>query len=227
MMEPVTRENAHLYGPELGQMFRLRHRIFVELLHWEALRRPEGIEFDQFDNEDATYLLLRDDDGKVIGGHRLIPTMKPHLFSEVFPEVCDKAGLLRAPDIYELNRTCVDLVSLPEDTKLWARRANMLGLMEYCVRAGIRSLSVLTAPHFISHYLKMGWKIVPLGVPTEMEGETQVAVEIHCTTEGLDAMRAAYGMSGSLVRAKGVDLPELASEGGLDSQERPSRGALH
>jgi acyl-homoserine lactone synthase len=226
MIEAITRENAHLYGPELDEMFRLRHRMFVEHLGWEALRKPDGIEKDQFDTEDAIYLLLMDD-GVVVGCHRLIPTMKPHLFSELFPHLCDVKGLLRDPHVYELNRTCVDLVRLPPDAARWARQANMLGLMEFCIRFGIERLSVLTAPHYISHYLRIGWKILPLGVPTEIEGETQVAVEIHCNTEGLEAMRQAYGMHEPLVRCVGIHMPTPTPIWTPTSQERSSDAVLH
>jgi acyl-homoserine lactone synthase len=225
MMEPVSRENAHLYGPELEQMFRMRHRVFVERLRWEALRKSDGVEKDQFDTDDAIYLLLMDE-GVVVGGHRLLPTLKPHLFSELFPHLCDVRGVQRDAQTYELNRTCVDLVSLPESRLLWARRANMLGLMEFCVRAGIPRLSVLTAPHFITHYLRLGWEITPLGVPTELEGETQVAVIIHCNEKGLASMRQAYEMPGSLLRAVGMTLPALASDSAGDDAARAGE-AVH
>ncbi len=204
MLEAVTRENASLYRDELKEMFLLRHRIFVERLGWEALRKPDGIEKDQFDTDDAIYLLLIEK-GAVVGCHRLLPTIKPHLFSEVFPHLCDVKGVLRAANIYELNRTCVDLERLPPDGCHWARQAVMIGLMEFCVHAGIERLSVLTAPHYISHYLKCGWKILPLGVPQELDGEIQVAVEIHCTEEGIEAMRKAYDFHSPIMRLRGIE----------------------
>lgn len=199
MLEAVTRENAHLYAEEMQQMFMLRHRIFVERLGWEALRKPDGIEKDQFDTDDTIYLLLIEEH-VVVGCHRLLPTTKPHLFSEIFHYLCDVKGVLRAENVYELNRTCVDLETLSPDRCRWARQAVMVGLMEFCLQAGIERLSVLTAPHYISHYLKCGWKIVPLGVPHELDGEIQVAVEIHCTQEGITAMREFYQFHSPIIR---------------------------
>lgn len=53
--------------PELfEQSSRLRHRVFVEEMGWEDLRRPDGREFDQFDDEHAVHhFCIRD--GVVVG----------------------------------------------------------------------------------------------------------------------------------------------------------------
>ena len=65
MIEVVTSRNAHQYKDALQDMFHLRHRIFVERMGWEALRRDDRLEKDQFDTDDAIYLLLTTDDGAV------------------------------------------------------------------------------------------------------------------------------------------------------------------
>ena len=44
----------------------------------------DGIERDAYDNP-ATIYLLALDDGRVVGGQRLYPTLLPHMMSEVFP----------------------------------------------------------------------------------------------------------------------------------------------
>lgn len=67
MLAVVTRHNDFLYSDALDQMFRLRHRIFVERMGWEALRKPDAVERDEFDTSEAVYLLLMEEDGQVIG----------------------------------------------------------------------------------------------------------------------------------------------------------------
>src|SRR5271154_5690649 len=95
MIEVVTSRNALLYKDALSDMFHLRHRIFVEKMGWEALRKPDRMEKDQFDTDDAIYLLLTEDDGTVVGTHRMLPPPKPHLFSDLFPQLCAVKGVLR------------------------------------------------------------------------------------------------------------------------------------
>ncbi len=42
---------------QLEEMHRIRHRIYVEGRGWKALRKSDGREVDEFDTDDAVYLL--------------------------------------------------------------------------------------------------------------------------------------------------------------------------
>ena len=106
MIHVITSANRHLYQAELLAHFRLRHEIYVVERNWKDLARPDGLERDQFDNQDALYILATDN-GQVIGGSRLLPTTRPHLLSEVFPHLEYVRGLPRAVDIYEWTRMFV------------------------------------------------------------------------------------------------------------------------
>ncbi len=76
--------NRHHYDDALEQHYRIRHDIYVGERKWMDLARPDGREVDQFDTEHAVYLLAMEGD-QVVGGSRLVPTLEPHLMSEVFP----------------------------------------------------------------------------------------------------------------------------------------------
>jgi len=67
MIHVITSANRHLYEPELLAHFRLRHEIYVVERKWKELQRPDRSERDQFDNQDATYVLAIDK-GEVVGG---------------------------------------------------------------------------------------------------------------------------------------------------------------
>src|SRR3546814_11634904 len=73
---------------------------------WLDLARSDGREVDAFDNEDAVYLLGIMPDEGVVAGSRLVPSLKPHLMSEVFPELA-LDGVPRANDIFEWTRILV------------------------------------------------------------------------------------------------------------------------
>ena len=199
MLAVVTRHNAFLYSDALDQMFRLRHRIFVERMGWEALRKPDQIERDAFDTNDAIYLLLMEEDGTVIGSHRLLPTVRPHLFSELFGDFCNVKGVQVGPRVYELNRTCVDEERLPRDRREWARKQIMAGLMEFCVQVGIESFTVLTPLDILFRYLLIGWDIKPLGVPREVDGVKQAAVSVRVSKPALEAVREAFSVAAPIV----------------------------
>ena len=56
----------------------------IQLVDLVAVARADEREVDQFDNDNAIYLLALDENGRVLGGSRLTSSLKPHLLgSEV------------------------------------------------------------------------------------------------------------------------------------------------
>jgi acyl homoserine lactone synthase len=87
----------------MRKMARYRHRVFVETLNWE-LDCENGLEYDQFDRKDTVYVLGHDSDGALVGTARLLPTTRPYLLSEVFPQLLSGHGVPESPTVWELSR---------------------------------------------------------------------------------------------------------------------------
>ena len=60
MIEIVTPDAYGVYEQELNQMFKLRHQIFKDRLRWDV-PSDGGLERDQFDELNPTYVLALDD----------------------------------------------------------------------------------------------------------------------------------------------------------------------
>jgi N-acyl-L-homoserine lactone synthetase len=80
-----------------------RHKVFVEQLGWE-LNTQNGAELDQFDRPDTVYVVAQDDEGQVFGCARLLPTTRPYLLGEVFPQLLNGLPPPNSPDVWELSR---------------------------------------------------------------------------------------------------------------------------
>ena len=209
MVDVVTVNNRHNFRPTLEQMHRDRKTIFVDKLKWDVPVVDGEYEIDQFDNDDAIYLLLREDDGRIIGGHRLLPTTKPHLFTELFSDMCNVRGLRSGERIYELTRTCIDKETIGNDRELWALKHVMVGLFEFCVRAGIEQLTLLTPLSTLYRCLLTGVEVKPLGLPREIDGVPQAAVAFITSHATLDNARNFLGIKENIVRYIGVSGGEM------------------
>ena len=107
-MDIITGTQATLAGEMMNGLARFRYRIFVEMLGWDLPCR-DGLELDQFDREDTVYLVARKD-AEVVGTARLLPTHRPYLLGEVFPQLMGQQPLPKDPAVWELSRfTAVDL----------------------------------------------------------------------------------------------------------------------
>ena len=108
MIDYVTWENAHEFGPELAEMHRLRYRVFYERLGWDVPVEGDQ-ERDEFDTLPGTsYLMYRGADGRVRGCARLLATTGPNMLRDVFPELLCGTEAPCAPRIWESTRFAVD-----------------------------------------------------------------------------------------------------------------------
>lgn len=85
------------------QIARYRYQVFIEQLGW-SLRVDDGFELDQFDRSDTIYIVTKNDDEKILGCARLLPTTRPYLLESVFPQLLNGLPLPRSPGIWELSR---------------------------------------------------------------------------------------------------------------------------
>lgn len=105
--------SADLYS----QIAHYRHKVFVEQLGW-PLQSQDGLELDQFDRQDTVYLVAQDDNGRITGCARLLPTTRPYLLAEKFPQLLNGLAPPRSPDVWELSRfAAIDFDSRP----IWVR----------------------------------------------------------------------------------------------------------
>jgi len=102
-MEILAGRPGHLARQVLEDVGRYRYRVFVKTLGWDLVTE-DGLEKDQFDRADTLYLAARDDEGRIVGTARLLPTTSPYLLGEVFPELLGGAEVPRDPCIWELSR---------------------------------------------------------------------------------------------------------------------------
>jgi acyl-homoserine lactone synthase len=196
MIHVITSANRHRYEAELLAHFRLRHEVYVVERNWKDLARLDGLERDQFDNQDAIYILAMDN-GKVIGGSRLVPTTRPHLLSEVFPYLASVRGLPRAVDIYEWTRMFV-IKSRREGRTMGGQTRGMVicGVLEHCLGNGITGLTALIEMFWLPLFHSMGWSLTPLGLPELINGEWSIAVKMAINEETLASTRAFHGIAG-------------------------------
>lgn len=108
-MDVVSGVQQELPPGVYSKVSRYRHRVFVERLGWQ-LPVCDGAELDQFDRPDSVYVVARDDKENVIGCARLLPTTRPYLLGEVFPQLLNGLTPPCTPDVWELSRfAAVDL----------------------------------------------------------------------------------------------------------------------
>jgi acyl-homoserine lactone synthase len=169
----------------LRAMFAARKSIFVDLLKWDVPVLDGRFEVDQFDDEHATYLVLTDEAGGHLASARLLPTVRPHILGDLFPQLCADAPP-RDPKIYEITRFCLDR-GLAAGTRRAARDTLVTALAEHALVHGIMAYTAIAELVWFQQILAFGWRCRPLGLP-RIDGATVLAalrIDIDATTPGL------------------------------------------
>lgn len=169
-----------LTGPRdatLRAMFEDRKAVFVDLLGWDVPVLDGRFEFDQFDDEHATYLIVAGADGDHLGSARLLPTTRPHILGGLFADLCQgppPAG----PQVFEITRFCLSRRQSAAERR---RTRNILvsGLAAYALEQRIRTYTGVAELGWLQQILAFGWDCRPLGVPAQFDCGLLGALAIH------------------------------------------------
>ncbi|HEY0107506.1 MAG TPA: acyl-homoserine-lactone synthase [Rhizomicrobium sp.] len=195
MLYLVDRRNREEFLPQLEEMFRIRHAIYVEGRGWRAIARADGREIDQFDTEDASYLLGLNEQGGVTSGVRLLPTTGPHLMRDVFAHTVTWGRVPCDARVFEMTRYFV-WGDVRGDARRQAVREVFCGIVEYALAHRLSHISVVCDTFFVPRLLEAGWKLHHLGLPTDYPEGVCAAVLLEVTPQRLAEMRARLGASG-------------------------------
>lgn len=166
----VTCLNSKQYSDVLESFFRIRYDIYVREKKWMP-ENDEGIEKDQFDTDDATYLIGVEGD-RVIAGSRFVPTSKPHLLSEVFGHLCTKEKICD-PHVAEWTRGFI----LPE-FRGGAGKPVMaefcVAVMQWAIEEGVTGVGGIQEVFWLPLWRRFGWSFEATGEASEIAGDTCV-----------------------------------------------------
>lgn len=189
MIHVVTKENRDLYKDVLQDMYRMRYRAAVEEMGWRIDVDENGRDIDEFDYPDTIYMIYFNKDGSVGACGRLNPTTRPHLMSEIFPEMCE-GGVPTGENIYEYSRYLIERKGKTQQEFMKAWMLITQAVNEYCIEKKIMSVSWLARKRLygLSTYL---WKTRPLGLPKYYEDDQKeyIAAISIMNEDGLDRVR--------------------------------------
>jgi acyl-homoserine lactone synthase len=200
----ITSHNRHFYQHMLEEYYRSRHSVFVEERGWRDLASADGREIDRYDNENAIYLLAIDN-GRLVGGLRLYPTLLPHMISEAFPHLPNGRGVLRGPTIFECTRYFI----VKERRTGRADCRLLAAFQEFCLEEGTTEATAVVEMWWLPRWHQAGFKVRPLGLPTMVENQPCIAAAIEISHDSLLQVRRLAGLRGSCLIREGNLAPVI------------------
>lgn len=199
----VTALNRDRHRETVAHMHADRKRVFVDRLKWRLPVVDGQFEMDEYDTEEAIYLIVTDPDtGGHLGSVRLLQTSKPHLLGDKFGFLCAD-GAPAADDVYEITRLCTT-PEAPGSMAHQLRLQLMVALCEFAAEAGIARYTMMTHMAYLPTLLAGGWDIEPLGLPTMVGGEQLAAMQVTLHDDTVAKLRDLHGFRKPLLRLDGM-----------------------
>ena len=200
MILTIRPDQREEYADLLHKMFEMRGRVITRW-NWNVPGLRPDFDKDEFDTDDTVYFIDYDQElDRVIGTCRFNPTTKPHLLSDVFPDMCALRGVPQNEHTWEATRYIVDGHGIPKWQELRSRVIIALALSEYAHAHGITHMSWLTTQALYNNMFKL-WPSEPLGLPKYFEADdnTYIAAISELREESTAVLReraAAFPKSG-------------------------------
>ena len=183
-MQFVSGEPAELRPGLMADMARYRHKVFVQKLGWQ-LECENALEYDQFDRDDTVYVIAKNTAGEVVGTARLLPTVRPYLLGEVFPQLLHGLPVPSSPDVWELSRFAALDFNAPACTALDQFSSpvavGLLRAAQSCAAAHGAKRFITVSPLGVERLLRRaGFQAHRLAPPVIVDGHPIFACSIDC-----------------------------------------------
>lgn len=208
MIDLVLPETRFGFAAALMEMHHDRKQVFVDRLGWHLPAKGSWLEVDQFDDDYAIYLLARSPEGRHRGSVRLLPSSRPHMLSSLFSHLCP-GGVPGGEDCWEISRLVTSPPDAPGTAVLKVHRLLALALVEFARVNGIARYTLVAEAHRVPALLSVGWPVVPLGLPTRIDGEELQALLIELRAGTLEDMRRRLRIPDPVLRV--LEAPRRAA----------------
>lgn len=179
MIHLIHHRNRRLYEREMRALHQERRQQFIVERGWK-LSEHDGGEYDNYDDEQALYLIGLSGEGLLEVGCRLRPTLTGGVLPDVFPHlISEHEPPLRAPGTYECTRYFSTRRNRGRSG--FEARSRLHLAMQECVRdRGAHRLLGFVDLALLTHLRRFsGLRIRPVGLPADYdEGGVTVAFEI-------------------------------------------------
>ncbi|MGH6679987.1 MAG: acyl-homoserine-lactone synthase [Bradyrhizobium sp.] len=211
-MQLITQDRYGEFLDELAEMHRLGYRIFKERLGWDV-EVSGDMEIDEFDACRPVYLLQRDDDGRVQGCVRLLPTTCPTMLRDTFPALLDGQAAPETGAIWESSRFGVDLCTREAKTVGSIARATyelFAGMIEFGLMRRLTDIVTVTDARMERILCRARWPLKRLGAPRAIGQTIAVAGYLEVSRDRLRSVREAGGLSAPAICDVGVRMGHFA-----------------
>ncbi|MDQ0455943.1 acyl-homoserine-lactone synthase [Rhizobium paknamense] len=204
MIKILNGLNKHNHKAELEDMFRLRKKVFHDLLKWDV--QVDGdFEVDHYDDANPIYVLsYTPGTEKLRGALRLLPTLGPNMLDDTFPVLLGDQPEIRSAAVWESSRFCIDpeISSDRSSNQVSIAAAEMMcGVGELGIASGLSHIVTVTDVFLERMFRRMGCPGERIADPQKIGSVYAVAIAWEVSEDLLENMKKIAEIPGRLLPA--------------------------
>ena len=128
------------------------------------------MEIDQYDTDEAIYLVDFDPSGDMLAHIRLTPTLRSSLIADYFPHLVEDDVDPRGATVYEGTRFMI-LPTQRDKSSYWLVKARfMAAVIQWCLDQGISHVQTVIDAGTLASYVEVSMLVTPMGLPSPFGG---------------------------------------------------------
>jgi N-acyl-L-homoserine lactone synthetase len=208
MIYCINYKTWHCFGGALLSQFQLRYRLLVDAQYWEV-PRFQGMEYDQYDTPAATYLVWQDEEGVVRGSVRTVPTDRPYMLKDLWPDMVQKCPLPHSLSVWEATRFCIDPI-LSKDLRQRVKHELVLAFLEFGLKNDVQQMIGVMPPKlWQSCFVSSGWDIEFIGDEKNVGSDTIIAGIMPISLPTLQKVRQTTGIKQPVLTTEPASEPNI------------------
>lgn len=200
MIYCINHKTIHHFGKAFVEQFYLRYDLLVDGQYWD-LSRFQGMEYDQYDTPATTYLVHVGKNGDVTGSVRAVPTDRPYMIKDIWPEIVQTRPLPESLSVWEASRFCVSK-HLTREERTRVKNELVLAFLEFGLLNDVREMVGIMPPKlWQSVFVAAGWDIDFLG-PEKDLGKDGIIIAggMPISLATLERVRKTTGIQSAVLR---------------------------
>lgn len=214
----LTGRDRKTHKELFDQHFRLRYEVFVKGRGW-SLPAANGLEIDQYDDNDAVYFLDLNEENRIQASIRITPTHKSSLIADYFPHLVEAGEPTRSPSVYECTRYIVLPPRKNRSDNRIAKSRIIGAMLEWCFENRLTYLQTVIDSVALPTYLDLTPLTVPLGLPHPYGGGRKTPGGGECMAIRWPICEQVLHDIHSYGYGEGADAPVLAPAAAAQSSE--------
>jgi N-acyl-L-homoserine lactone synthetase len=168
------------YGYYFELMFALRHRVFIKQMNWNLPASQKEREIDEYDVDDAIYLVELTPDNHLQGTVRLTPTTTCSVVADIYPHLVENGISARSPLVYEATRYIFLPLSKTARENRAAKARLLGGMLKWCLKNKLTHVQGMVDMADFPHWVELVPQTIPLGLPHPYGGGPRVQGGGNC-----------------------------------------------